>query len=407
MDILETKKRSGVYYGYIIVAASFLIITLAYGAEASFGVFFKPMSGEFGWGRAETSGPFSIYIIVSGLLTIISGNLSDRFGPRKLVSIGGVILGLGYLLMSQINSLWQLYLFYTLLAGVGISTIYVPLVTLIARWFTKKRGLACGIGTCGIPFGIVVIPPIASRIIEGYHWRIPLLALGGVLIVAIALLGQLLKKAPESEDPSAQQQNPGGVDGLSFNQAIRSKPFWMVGFAFLLYGYFYEVAAVHIVPYATDLGISAVAAATILTVIGVTGTIGRLTLGIVGEKRGNLNTAFISCLLMGLCFVILILGRGTWPLYLFAVIFGYLTAVGLLLVPILAEYFGLKSLGIISGAVFCCSNIGAAIGPPAAGGIFDITGSYQLAFISSVIAGLVAGLILWILKVLGSRSSNL
>ena len=327
--------------------------------------------------------------------------------PRKLVSIGGVILGLGYLLMSQINSLWQLYLFYTLLAGVGISTIYVPLVTLIARWFTKKRGLACGIGTCGIPFGIVVIPPIASRIIENFQWRIPLLALGGVLIVAIVLLGQLLKKAPESED-LADRENSGSNEsgnGLSFKEAVRSRPFWMIGVAFLLYGYFYEVAVVHIVPYATDLGITAVAAATILTVIGITGTIGRLTLGIVGEKQGNLNTAFISCLLMGLCFVILILGRGTWPLYLFAVIFGYLTAIGLLLVPILADYFGLKSLGIISGAVFCCSNVGAAIGPPAAGGSFDITGSYQLAFISSVIAGLAAGLILWFLKLSGSRSN--
>lgn len=391
------------HYGYIIVAASFLIATLAYGAEASFGVFFKPMAGEFGWGRAETSGPFAIYIVVSGFLTIISGKLSDRFGPRRLVSIGGIILGLGYLLMSRINALWQLYLFYTLLAAVGISTIYVPLVTLIARWFTKRRALACGIGTCGLPFGIVVIPPVASRIIESYQWRIPLMALGGVLIVAIALLGQLLKNAPEGVGLVFSREQAGEdrhelQKGISLNQAIKSRRFWMIGAAFLLYGYFYEVAIVHIVPYATDLGMAAVAAATILTVIGVTGTIGRLTLGFIGEKRGNVNTALISCILMGLSFLILIFSHQTETLFAFALIFGYLTAIGLLLVPILADYFGLKSLGVISGAVFCLSNIGAAIGPPAAGGIFDITGGYQLAFISCTIAGLVAGLIIWLVK---------
>jgi MFS family permease len=143
---------------------------------------------------------------------------------------------------------------------------------------------------------------------------------------------------------------------------------------------------------------AAVAAAAILTVLGVTGTIGRLTLGFIGERRGNVNTALISCILMGLCFVLLMFGWGIWTLYTFAVIFGYLTSIGLLLVPILADHFGLKSLGVISGAVFCMSNIGAATGPPAAGGIFDITGNYQLAFVSCIIAGLVAGLFIWLVK---------
>ena len=355
------------------------------------------MSGEFGWGRAETSGPFAIYIVVSGFLTIISGRLSDRFGPRKLVSLGGIVLGLGYLLMSQINALWQLYLFYTLLAAVGISTIYIPLVTLIARWFTRSRALACGIGTSGIPFGIVVIPPIASWIIESFQWRIPLMVIGGVLMVAIALLGQLLKNIPESREHSGDRIQESG-EGMSFKKAVKSRQFWMIGCAFLLYGYFYEVAVVHIVPHATDLGMAAVAAAVVLTLIGVTGTIGRITLGFIGERLGNLKTALISCILMGLCFILLLSGRGIWTLYTFAVLFGYLTSIGLLLVPILADYFGLKSLGVIAGAVFCLSNVGAAIGPPAAGGIFDITGSYQLAFISCIIAGLVAGVIIWLVK---------
>ena len=160
---LFRRKFPSLHYGYVVVATSFLIMTLAFGTQNSFGVFFKPMSAEFGWSRADTSGPFSLGILVSGILSIIAGRLSDRFGAWKVVAVGAVISGVGYLLMADLHSLWQFYLYYGVLVAIGISTIYVPIVAMIARWFTKRRGLMAGIGIAGIGFGMAVMPPLFPR----------------------------------------------------------------------------------------------------------------------------------------------------------------------------------------------------------------------------------------------------
>jgi MFS family permease len=405
VSLINTKIFSKIYYGYIVVAASFLIITLMYGAQSSFGVFFKPMSGEFGWSRAETAGPFALNMAVTGILSIFSGRISDRFGCQKLVSIGGVFLGVGFILMSFTHSLWQLYLFFGLLVGIGVSTIYVPIVSLIARWFTKRRGLISGISTSGVGVGIVIIPMMASRVMEGFGWRISLVVIGVILLVMIVPLGQLLKSAPQNgklagkreDSPKAVTES---VKGIPFSQAIKTAPFWMISIAWLLFGFFYHTAIVHLVPYATDLGMSAVSAATILTVIGVTGTAGRLTLGYIADRFGNMFTTYLSCFIVCLCYIGLIFTGGIWTLYLFAVIFGYVVAFGLLLVPIMAEYFGLKEVGVLSGFGLFTYYVGAALGPELAGGIFDATGTYHLAFIGCAIAAFFTALLILFARVI-------
>jgi MFS family permease len=402
-SFLNIKKISKTYYGYIIVGTCFLIMTLAYGAQNAFGVFFKPMAKEFGWGRAETSGPFALCILVSGLLGIISGRLSDRFGSRKVVSLGGIILGLGFVLMSLINSLWQLYLFYGVLVAIGLSAIYIPLVTMIARWFTKRRGLMSGIGISGIGFGIGVVPALASQLIIKFQWRTPLLVIGVVLMVSIALLAQLLRNAPEIISPPSRPENQVKEsltvdEGFSFVEATRTRQFWMIFTAWFFYGFFYQIGIVHIVPYATDLGMSTITAATILTTIGLVGTVGRISQGFISDRLGNKNTVFASYALMGLAYVGLAVVHFVWMLYIFAVIFGFLFGIGILLIPMVAEYFGFKELGFISGVLIFSNNLGGAIGPPLAGGIFDALGNYNLAFILCAAAGLVAGLIVLLLK---------
>jgi OFA family oxalate/formate antiporter-like MFS transporter len=402
-SLINIKKYSKIYYGYVVIAAAFIIITLMYGAQGCFGVFFKPISGEFGWSRAETAGPFALCMVVSGFLSIFSGRLGDRFGCRKLVSIGGFLFGLGYILMSRITNLWQLYLFY-LPVAVGVSTLYVPVVSLIARWFSKRRGLISGISTSGVGVGIVVMPPICSQIIESFGWRIPLEALGITLIVLIVPLGQLLKNAPENgklpiSRGNLQKPVLETVQGITFYKALRMSPFWLISIAWMCYGFFYQTALVHIVPYATDIGMSAISAATILMIIGITGTIGRFTLGYVADRIGNMFTTYASCGIIGLCYIGLLFSTGLWTLYLFAIIFGYVVAFGLLLIPIMAEYFGLMEVGIISGFGIFTYYVGGALGPLTAGGIFDSAGSYHWAFAACAAAGLIGALLIWAARV--------
>jgi sugar phosphate permease len=399
----NTKKKPGLYYGYYILAACFFIMVIVYGSQISFGVFFKPMLTEFGWTRAETSGPFALCMIVSGLLTIISGRLSDRFGPKIVVSIGGMIIAAGYLLMSTVSSLWQLYLYFGIVVAAGSSAMYVPIVSLIATWFTKRRGLMSGIGIAGVGFGIGVIPASASQLIVSFNWRTSLFIVGIASLILIVLLAQLLKRVPEhsvSQRGDERNNLPEQLSNKGFllKDALKTLQFWMIFVAWIFYGFYFQAGMVHIVPHATDLGLSAVVAATVLTIIGIVGGFGRISLGFIGDKLGNKTTVFVSFIISGLTYLGLSLSSSIWMLYVFAVIFGALCGVGILLIPFIAEYYGFRELGAISGVVVFANSLGGAISPPLAGAIFDASGSYEIEFVSCAVLGIAAGIIVWLLK---------
>jgi MFS family permease len=392
-------KPAGFFYGYAILIASFFIMVFTYGSQGSFGVFFKPMLNEFGWTRAATAGPFALYMIISGLLSIVSGQLSDRFGPRIVVIAGALILGAGYILTSRITALWQLYLSYGVLVAAGSSAMYVPPVTLIARWFTRRRGLMSGIGISGIGFGIGIMPAIASQLIVSFDWRTALLGLGIFNLVAITMLGCLLRNPADREGASNQDRDEMEISrGFSFREAVKTPQYWMIFTAWVFYGFLFQVGVVHTVPYATDLGMTPVAAATVLTTIGIIGTFGRISLGFIGDRIGNRTIIFLSFALMGAAYLGLALSESLPMLFVFAVVFGALSGIGILLIPLLAEHYGFKELGFISGSIVFANSAGGAISPPLAGGIFDTTGSYRLAFIICAVLGIAASLIIWRLK---------
>ena len=172
----------------------------------------------------------------------------------------------------------------------------------------------------------------------------------------------------------------------------------MIFTTWLLYGFFYQVGAVHTVPYATDLGMSALAAASLLTIIGLVGIAGRTSLGFTGDKFSNKNTLAVSYILMAIAFLAIAVSPTVGMLYFYAVIYGFFSGVGILLASINAEYFGLRSLGAITGAIIFANNIGGALGPPLAGYIFDARDSYRLAFILCIATAAAAGIIIWMLK---------
>lgn len=184
------------FYGYIIVGAGFVISLLTVGTYTSFGVFFKPLSSEFGWTRAMTSGAYSLNMILWGSLSIITGRLNDRFGPRIVITACGFIFGAGYLLMSRISALWQFYLFYGVIIAIGLSGCFTPIASTITRWFTKRRGLATGIVISGIGVGTIIIPPLASQLISIYGWRTSYTILGITTLVLLIISAQFLRRDP-------------------------------------------------------------------------------------------------------------------------------------------------------------------------------------------------------------------
>jgi len=401
--LIEGKKPK-IFYGYIILLVGFLIQAVAWGASYTFGIFFNPLISEFGWSRATISIAVSLSTFMYGLFGIFVGRLSDRVGPR-IVMIGcGVILGSGYLLMSQVNALWQLYLFYGLIVGIGLSGMDVLLLSAVARWFVKKRGLMSGILKVGTGTGMVVMTLVANGLISGYGWRDAYIFIGIIALVAVVSAAQFLRRDPSEKGllpygaDKANANSPNWVEeGFSFREVIHIRQFWMLCAMSGLFLFCSFIIVVHIVPHAIDLGITPASAARIMAIIGGVSMAGRMVMGVASDRIG-------TRLAMTICFIILVgalfwlqSARELWMLYLFAAVYGF--AHGgffALLSPAVAELFGLSSHGTLFGTVFFAGTVGGAVSPPLAGYIFDVTGSYQLAFIICVAVG-VAGLILALL----------
>jgi len=316
------------------------------------------------------------------------------------MTVCGLFLGLGYLLMSQISAMWQPYLFYGVLFGIGMSS-FVPMASTVARWFVKRRGLMTGIVLSGVGVGTMIMPPVANQLISSYGWRTSYFIIGIIALVLIVAAAQFLRRDPGQVGQLAYGAYEVKVDnvdlgtkGFSFREAVRTRQFWMVSVLFFAFLFYQHAISVHIVPHATDTGISAIGAASIMSVIGGLSIVGRIVMGSAGDRIGNkLSLVIVLVLALGALFG-LIAARELRMFYLFAVLFGFgWGGLSALMSPVVAELFGLKAHGAILGMVLFISAVGGAIGPLIAGRVFDITGSYQLVFLICVVLS-VMGLIL-------------
>jgi MFS family permease len=385
---LAENKHPAFFYGYIIVVACFLTMVVMYGLYYSFGIFFKPVLTEFGWTRAMTSGAFSLSMLLSGFLTIMMGKLNDNFGPRLVMAGCGLFLGVGYLLISQVGSIWQLYLFYGVFVAIGMSGSYVPLLSTVARWFVRRRGLMTGIVVAGIGAGTMLLPPLARWLIADYGWRISYIVIGIIALVFVMGLSLFLKRDPAQIGQvanGAEQVGEQGADlqlqGVSFSEAIRTRGFWALLLVEGCFGFILYTVMVHIAPHAIDLGNSAVIAANIIAIIGGLSMAGRVILGGISDRIGSKSTMIIGLILMSLSFFWLQTSQEVWMLYLFAVVFGFgYGGFSSIESPIVAELFGLKAHGTIFGCAFCSGVALGSIGPVLAGRLFDIAGNYTMAF---------------------------
>jgi MFS family permease len=163
-----------IFYGYIIVIAAFFIMMAYAASRFTFGIFFDPLINEFAWSAALLSGAYSLSIVVDGTVGILMGRLTDKLGPRKILTICGLLAGLGFILLSRITTVWQMYLIYGLLIGIGMSGVFVPVISIIPRWFIAKRNTVNGIVLAGMGLGNLAIAPLAYWIISSYAGKLPI-----------------------------------------------------------------------------------------------------------------------------------------------------------------------------------------------------------------------------------------
>jgi MFS family permease len=403
--------ESSYYYRYIIVGIAFLVMMIAWGANYSFGVFFTPLLDEFKWTRAMTSGAFSLGIFLEGFGGMFMGRICDRFGPRLVVSICGIMLGMGYMLMSQVSFIWHLYLFYGVVTGIGLSGTYVPIISTISKWFNRRRGLMTGIVSSGMGAGTLLMAPFASWLIAIRGWRFSYMIVGLAALIIIMVSARFLRM-PEgvaTRMPAIQPgktlliQNPppGGVAEI-----FKNISFWLVCIVFIFWGMVTFAVLVHIIPFAIDTGFSRTDAINILTIFGASVFFAKIITGIAADRLGSKPVFAMGIGVFTIGLIMILTLNELWVFYLFAVFFAFGYGSGSVIMPnIVAEMFGLRLHGVLLGIVNFCACIGCATGPVAAGWLFDINGNYYAAFITITLLGVMSFIMVLFIKT--RRKNNL
>ncbi len=408
----DKVTRKKFFYGYVIVAAGFAIWFFGFGAN-NFGVFFKPLVDEFGWSRADTALASSLNMIVSAVITVGIGWLTDKLGPRIVVSIFGPFLGTCFLIMSHITSLWQFYLNYALVGAIGSSVLLIPIMATVSRWFVKKRGLMMGIIQAG-QIGGSLFAPLNAWLIINYGWRTAYTVLGitvflGLLISGLFLLrdpadvGQMPDGASELKMTTGPNKKP-AVTGFSLRQAIGTSQFWVIAFLFFTFGFCRDAFLVHIPPHVQDLGFSLIDAGNIMSCLTASSMVGRIGMGYLSDVIGNKRSLTISEVTTTVALIIGLFTRDLWGLYIFAAAFGFgwgAQAVNRFTVS--AEAFGLASAGLLMGVLRTAESLAGAFGTYFAGYTFDMAGNYQPVFLAGIIISLLSIIIAPMLRLIESK----
>jgi MFS family permease len=375
----------GLHYGWIVVAAGFTVMFLTYGVQYAFGLFFAALRAEYGWSRASLSGVFSLYAGTYSFLGLVSGRLTDRWGPQRVVAVGGLLLGSGLALSAGIHALAPLYLTY-FIAGVGMSTAYVPCSSTAVRWFTARRGLAVGVVMAGAGVGVLVCPPVIALILARAGWRLTYLILGVSVAGTLLALSRLLVREPAARGllpygGRAVETGAGPGPGWPPARAVRHPSFAALAGVYTLTWIPVFLAPVHLVPLAQDLGLGPVVGATALSALGAGSLAGRVTMGAMSDPIGRRPALAISLGLQALSFVALALPTGAASLLAAAALYGFAYgAVTALMPAIVADFFGPAHVGSLVGVIFGIAGPPASLGPLLGGVVFDATGSYAGAF---------------------------
>ncbi|MGH7913801.1 MAG: MCT family MFS transporter [Candidatus Binataceae bacterium] len=375
---------------WLTVTAGFLACFALFGVTYSFGAFFKPMAQEFGATREAVSAIFSITAALYFALGPLTGYLSDRFGPRPVVAAGALIAGGGVILTAFIPRLWFAYLTYGLGVGIGVSCCYVPLIAMVAGWFERRRNMALGIAVSGIGAGTLAIPPLSGELIVHLGWRHAYVILGIAATVLLLLCAALSKRPPAGPQRIARPR---------FGQFIRDPNFIVLYVSSALANIATAIPFVFLPVYARDHGISEVAAAGLISFIGLTSMFGRVGLGTLADRVGLIRLYQAAVLALGLSYFIWLAAHGYTMMVMFALAMGASYGGYVALNPaVVAELFGVAGMGVVLGTLYTSTAVTVLFGPPVVGAIIDHTGSYQLGILFTIATTIAGFLVLLALK---------
>jgi MFS family permease len=398
------QKSSKVFYGWWVVLASGVGLAMHFGPiiVATFGVFLKPLSQEFGWNRTQISLAFSLATLGITVAVPLVGRLVDRFGARRVILPAVLLFGLSVLSLSFLSGqLWHFYALYLLIGVVGSGTTPVPYAKVLSRWFDRRRGLALGLAVAGNAVGAMFMPSVAQALIAAVGWRYTYVFLGLMAMgVAIPVVGLLLKETPQLIGLKPDGETGGQAEvskplsqeeGLSFYETWHTGTFWLMVSAFFLISVSFHGYIIHLVPLLTDRGLSAQSAALTVSLAGGAALIGRVGIGYLLDRffAPYVAGGFFCGFALG---IFLLWSGAVGGVVLVAVVLvGLGIGAELDVMPyMVSRYFGLRAFGEIYSYAFAIFGLGAVVGPLLMGAGFDATGSYSLVLATFVIVALTA-----------------
>jgi len=390
-----------IFYGWFVVAGAFAVTFVGFGSAYSFSAFLISLQHDFAASRGSVSLVFSLAGFFYFGLGVVTGPLADRWGAKGLAVAGMILVGIGLAAASVARSLTEVYLAYGLGVGLGIGCSYVPAVGAVQRWFVRRRGFASGLAVSGIGVGTLVVPPLASWLIETLGWRETYLAFGIFAVVVGGGMALMIEDDPRRRglapdgDALRSDVKPSGAAGAPLASALTSHRFIGLYAACFICSFGLFVPFVHLVPYALDHGVAQSAAVLLVGAIGVGSTAGRFLLGGLADRLGRPLSFLLMFVGMGLSFVVWFFSTSLWPLALFALAYGVFYGGFVALAPaIVIDYFGAHHASSLIGILYTSVAFGTLIGPSAAGFAFDVSHSYTLPILVSVGAYVVASAVL-------------
>jgi MFS family permease len=378
-------------YGWIVVGASALIVCIGMGALFSLAVFLKPMAEAMGWSRGAISSVALLNWIAMGVGSFCWGALSDRIGTRAVAAAGGLLLGLGLVLSSQVQALWQLYVTFGFMVGFAVGAFYAPLTSTATKWFTARRGLAVALVSSGIGVGILTIAPLARALTSLWDWRVALLVVGDLAWLIVVPVALVIREKPGETGAVPLGGLARAPRADSMRQVLAAPQFWAIALTHFACCAAHSGPIFHMVTHATDQGIGAMAAATALGVSGLASIAGRIGGGVLADRFGIKRTLLAGLGLQAAMIVLYLVVRDVGLFYGLSIVFGVAYGgVMPLYALITREYFGEKVMGAAYGGVFLVSTLGMGLGSYAGGWLYDRLGSYTWLYGGSFAIGALA-----------------
>lgn len=381
-------SQRGLFYGWTVLVAAATVVAFGQGALFSLGVFLKPIEDSMGWSRSAISMVALINWLAMGVGSLVWGVLSDRLGSRVVAGAGSFLLGLGLVLSSRANALWQLDLAFGLAVGFAAGAFLTPLTATATKWFTANRGLAVGVVSAGGGAGILLLSPLTRWLTSLYDWRAAMLLLGDLAWLVTIPVALLIRNAPDEVGAVALGGRAAPQREYSTAQVLRAPQFWAIALTHFACCAAHSGPIFHMVTHAIDQGVATLAAATVLGVSGLSSIAGRIGTGLIADRFGAKRTLITGLALQAVMIFSYLFTRDAWGFYAVAVVFGIAYGgVMPLYALVTREYFGERVMGTAYGAVFLVSTLGMGLGSWAGGFIHDHLGTYGWLYVGSAAVG--------------------